>query len=140
MCFYIRPCLCYIRGMKNFTILLPLLLVSTALADTSMSRSDRVEINSLSLKYSGKKCKGDYELEIENRDNKLSPAQIKEARTKLYKEWQKELAEDAREEGFKYKVGYNHNQVWYWTKKGNEGTFKIVKLMNNLEKEMSCEL
>ena len=91
--------------------LLVLGAVSTAFADT-VTAADRSETSRLAQQYAGKVCRADYDVDTDRARRPLSAAQLKAKRTAIYNDWKEDLAEDAREDGDTYRVGYHNNRVW----------------------------
>ncbi|MGX9686331.1 hypothetical protein ACTQ9L_04200 [Deinococcus wulumuqiensis] len=121
--------------------LLVLGAVSTAFADT-VTAADRSETSRLAQQYAGKVCRADYDVDTDRARRPLSAAQLKAKRTAIYNDWKEDLAEDAREDGDTYRVGYHNNRVWAWQKDARTGKteFKVVILSATGERELSCDL
>lgn len=136
-----------LRAMKNFTkgnrvlgSVLALSLLGFAAAE-DVTPAVRAEANALARQYTGQVCRSDYELDTDTPDRRWSAAQIRSERTKLYNEWSKDLAEDARKDGGTYQVGYHNNRVWAWTRdRKGEREFMVVTLSATGKRELSCDL
>ncbi|WP_261664422.1 hypothetical protein [Deinococcus sp. Marseille-Q6407] len=116
------------------------LLVSSAAAE-SVTAAVRSEANALSRQYTGKVCRADYDLDTERYGRQLNTQQLKARRTAIYNDWKEDLAEDAREDGDTYKIGYENNRIWAWQKDRKGKTeFKVVTLSAAGERELSCDL
>ena len=127
--------------MKNLTLaLLGLTVLGTpALAD-SVSASVRTETSNLARQYAGSACRSDYDVDTERFHRTLSAAQIRESRTRICNEWKSDLAEEAREDGGTYRIGFENNRVWAWYKEGGKTEFKTITIGASNSRELSCDL
>lgn len=114
-------------------------LSAPALAD-SVTADVRSETSRLARQYAGSVCRSDYDIDTERSHRTLSATQIREIRTRIYNEWKSDLAEDAREDGGTYRIGFENNRVWAWYKEGGKTEFKTITIGANSTRELSCEL
>ena len=126
---------------RHFALFAAALLIGTASADR-VTAADRTEVSQLARQYAGKQCRADYDVDTDRFGRTLSVAQLKAKRTAIYNDWKEDLAEDAREDGDTYRVGYHGFRVWAWQKDAKSGKteFKVVTLSATGERELSCDL
>lgn len=129
--------------MNRTRLAAPLLLLSvfSVAAADQVTAAASTEANALARQYTGRVCRDDIELDTDTFRQRLNAAQIKEMRTKIVNEWRKDLAEDAREDGYTYEVRYRDNRVWYWKRdvKGGKGEFGVVTINATGKRELTCD-
>ena len=124
----------------HFALLAAALSAGTAAAD-NVTPAVRAEADALARQYTGRTCRADYDLDTERYGRSLSATQIQAKRTETYNDWKKDLAEDAREDGGTYRIGFENNRVWAWQKvKKGQTEFKVVTISATGERELSCDL
>ena len=108
-----------------------------------MTPAVKAEVNQLAQQYTGRPClsSGEYGLDTQPFERKVSPSELKMARNLLYQRLLNGLDQSARKNHFTYEVHYNNNRVWTWAKAagGRQQIFNIATLSPTGMRLLSCE-